>query len=203
MVDSSGHVTSWNEGAAHIKGYRAEEIIGRHISTFYTPEDIQQGEPDYNLARAREEGRFEKEGWRVRKDGTIFWADIVFTALYDPEGKILGFSKVTRDITERKRTEQQLRQFNEELEEQVQKNTAELTGIFERITEAFFAFDNNFCFTYLNKKAGELVRHDPASLIGKCVWDVFPEAVGSATYRDYNAAMTEQRNIVSTDYYAP
>ena len=203
MVDPAGYVTSWNDGAAYIKGYRAEEIIGRHISTFYTPEEIQEGEPAYNLARAREEGRFEKEGWRLRKDGTTFWANIVFTAVYDPRGEILGFSKVTRDITEKKRAEQQLRQFNEELEQQVQKKTAELTGIFERITEAFFAFDNNYCFTYLNKKAGELVRHDPASLIGKCVWDVFPDAVGSATFRDYHTAMTEQRNIVNTDYYAP
>jgi PAS domain S-box-containing protein len=203
MLDPSGHVLSWNEGAERIKGYKKAEIIGTHLSVFYTAEDVRQGKPEHSLSIAKERGNFENEGWRVRKDGTVFWANTTFTSIYDQGGKILGFAKMTRDVTERKRLEQQLREFNEALEEQVKKKTAELTGVFERITDAFIAVDKDFCYTYLNKKAGELIRHEPASLIGKCVWDVFPEAIGSTTYHAFNKAMSEQHDIVNIDYYPP
>jgi PAS domain S-box-containing protein len=325
MLDPAGQVISWNDGAERIKGYKKEEIIGRHMSVFYTPAEIKRGEPHYNLLQAREFGRFEQEGERVRKDGSLFWANVVFTALRDPNGKMLGFAKVTRDITERRRSEEQiaylarlmedasdaifstdssfmirtwnkaaemlfgysleevkgqspgkilrvqmnkdiirsiqekllrdgywkgevyyltkagnlvtvllsasrvknaykqadgivmvcrdfterkkmelqLQHFNKELEEQVKKKTAELTGIFERITDAFIALDKNLCYTYLNKKAGELIHREPASLVGKYVWDIFPDAVGSETWQAFNKAMTEQRYIVNIDYYPP
>jgi len=203
MIDPSGAVMSWNEGAEGIKGYTAEEVMGRNMSVFYTDEEVRQGEPERNLAMARQDGRFEKEGWRVRKDGSVFWASIIFTAIYDLKGELKCYSKLTRDITERRKLEQQLQQFNRDLKEQVKEKTAELTGIFERITDAFIAVDKNFRYTYLNKKAGELFRHDPAALIGKWVWDVFPDAIGSATYLAFNKSMAEQRNITNIDYYAP
>jgi PAS domain S-box-containing protein len=203
MLDPAGQVISWNEGAERIKGYKKEEIIGRNISVFYTAEGLQRGEPQHNLSRARAYGRFESEGERIRKDGSVFWANVVFNAIYDTKGELVGFAKVTRDITERRKLELQLKQFNEELEEQVKRKTTELTGVFERITDAFVALDKDLCYTYLNKKAGELIHHDPASLIGKYVWDVFPDAVGSSTWLAFNKAMTEQRNIVNTDYYPP
>ena len=107
MLDPSGHITSWNQGAERIKGYRADEIIGRHFSAFYRPEDVAAGVPARGLAVAQQEGRFEAEGWRVRKDGTLFWANVVITALRDEAGELRGFAKVTRDITERKRIQDQ------------------------------------------------------------------------------------------------
>lgn len=102
MLDSSGHIISWNKGAHHIKGYTAQEIIGKHLSVFYTPEDIKAGIPEHNLIIAKKNGRFEEEGWRLRKDGTRFWADVVITPLYDSTGVLKGFTKVARDITEKR-----------------------------------------------------------------------------------------------------
>src|SRR5438874_5521743 len=83
MINTTGHILSWNKGAERIKGYSASEIIGKHISIFYTDDEIQRGEPERNLKITKEEGRFETEGWRMRKDGSLFWADVIFTALYD------------------------------------------------------------------------------------------------------------------------
>jgi PAS domain S-box-containing protein len=108
MLDAEGFIETWNAGAERIKGYSAEEVIGRHFSVFYPTEDRAAGKPERMLARARNEGRTEDEGWRVRKDGTRFWANVVITALYDPEGQLCGFAKVTRDLTERKRTQDEI-----------------------------------------------------------------------------------------------
>ncbi|MFI6097056.1 PAS domain S-box protein [Lentzea sp. NPDC051213] len=108
MLDPGGHIVSWNAGAERIKGYTADEIIGRHFSTFYPPEDVQSGKPDWELRVARAEGTLEDEGWRVRKDGTRFWANVIITALRGEDGELRGFGKVTRDMTERRRAEQQL-----------------------------------------------------------------------------------------------
>ena len=101
-LDPTGHILSWNEGAQRIKGYAPEEIIGRHFSTFYPPADVASGKPPWELRVAIREGVFEEEGWRVRKDGTLFWANVVITALFDEQGTHVGFAKVTRDLTERR-----------------------------------------------------------------------------------------------------
>ena len=105
MLDPAGRVSSWNEGARRIKRYTAEEILGRHFSTFYPPEDLAAGKPAWELDMAVRDGRVEDEGWRVRKDGTRFWANVVITALRDPRGRLVGFTKVTRDLTERREAE--------------------------------------------------------------------------------------------------
>src|SRR6266850_1317461 len=107
LLSPDGLVMSWNAGAERIKGYTASEIIGRHFSTFYQPADARSGKPDYELRIATSEGRYEEEGWRVRKDGSLFWANVVITALRDERGEIVGFAKVTRDLTERKAAEEQ------------------------------------------------------------------------------------------------
>ncbi len=107
MLDVGGHIRSWNAGAQRIKGYAAPEIIGKHFSIFYPATDIRRGKPDYELRVATEEGRYEEEGWRVRRDGTQFWANVVITALRDGKGQLMGFAKVTRDLTERKRAEEE------------------------------------------------------------------------------------------------
>ncbi|HEY0454348.1 PAS domain S-box protein [Actinophytocola sp.] len=108
MLDPTGHILSWNAGAERIKGYRAEEIIGQHFSVFYPEADIAADKPARELETAIAEGRLEDEGWRLRKDGTPFWANVVITALHDDTGRLRGFGKVTRDLTERRRAEQQL-----------------------------------------------------------------------------------------------
>ena len=108
MLDSAGRVVSWNTGAQRIKGYSAEEIVGQHFSRFYPPAEIARGTPQRDLDAAAAEGRYEVEGWRVRKDGSLFWANVVFTAIRDPAGQPRGFAKLTRDLTERRLVEQTL-----------------------------------------------------------------------------------------------
>src|SRR5436190_23437609 len=102
MLDPEGRVTTWNSGAERIKGYRADEIIGQHFSRFYTEEDRGAGVPAKALETAAREGKYECEAWRVRKDGSRFWASVVIDALRDPSGRLVGFAKITRDITERR-----------------------------------------------------------------------------------------------------
>jgi PAS domain S-box-containing protein len=110
MLDPDGHVVNWNTGARRIKGYAADEIIGRHFSIFYTEEDRRKAIPQQALATASKTGRFEVEGWRVRKDGTRFWANVVINAIHDLDGRIIGFAKITRDLTERRAAEERLSQ---------------------------------------------------------------------------------------------
>jgi len=124
MLDPEGRVVSWNAGAERLKGYRASEIIGQHFSRFYPPEDVERHKPEYELEKAAADGRLEDEGWRVRKDGSIFWANVVITALRDESGTLHGFGKVTRDLTERKRAEEEIRQLNDDL----RRRTEELTS---------------------------------------------------------------------------
>lgn len=107
-LDPNGIVASWSSAAERMKGYRAEEVIGRHLSKFYTPEDVARGWPQQELATAAERGRLEDDGWRMRKDGTRFWANVVITALRDTRGQLTGFVKITRDITERKHAQEAL-----------------------------------------------------------------------------------------------
>jgi PAS domain S-box-containing protein len=110
MLDAQGHVISWNPGAERIKGYSAEEIMGRHLSEFYSPEDRAAGVPYQTLGTAETTGKFEGEGWRIRKDGSRFWASVLVDAIRDENGKLIGFAKITRDMTERRAMQEQLHQ---------------------------------------------------------------------------------------------
>lgn len=125
-LDPVGRITSWNVGAEKLTSHRAEEIIGEHFSVFYPPEDVQEGKPERKLAEAAEEGHSEDEGWRVRKDGSRFWANVVITALREPNGKLRGFVKLTRDMTERREKEEALNRAKQELELRVEQRTEEL-----------------------------------------------------------------------------
>ncbi|MBV6273066.1 PAS domain S-box protein [Alcaligenaceae bacterium CGII-47] len=108
LLDVEGHIISWNTGAEHFKGYTAEEIIGQHFSRFYTEEDCRIGIPERALATATEQGVYESEGWRVRKDGSRFWASIVIDPIFSETEELIGFAKITRDITERKRAQEEI-----------------------------------------------------------------------------------------------
>jgi PAS domain S-box-containing protein len=109
MLDQGGFVTSWNSGAERIKGYRSVEILGQHFSRFFTAKDQASRMPDKILAQARAAGRYEAEGWRVRKDGSCFWANAIVTPIWGDHGDLIGFAKITRDITERMRGEAEFR----------------------------------------------------------------------------------------------
>ena len=119
MLDPAGHVATWNAGAERIKGYTAAEIIGRHFSVFYSADAVASGWPLHELREAERVGRFEDEGWRIRRDGTRFWANVVITAIRGSDGRLRGFSKVTRDMTERKAQEQRVEALKRELEQRV------------------------------------------------------------------------------------
>ncbi len=123
LLDPDGYIKTWNDGAQKVKGYEANEIIGEHVSTFYTEADREAGRPEQNLATAIEEKRVEDEGWRVQKNGSRFWANVTITALHDDTGTLRGFAKVTRDMTERHEYEEQLRTQRDELDELNQINS--------------------------------------------------------------------------------
>jgi len=129
MLDAEGHVTNWNPGAERIKGYKPKEIVGQHFSRFYTPEDRERGVPKRALETARKTGRYEAEGWRMRKDGTRFWASVVIDAVRGEDGEVLGFAKVTRDMTEKREAQLRLEESREQLfRSQKMEALGQLTG---------------------------------------------------------------------------
>jgi len=129
MLDPEGRVANWNPGAERIKGYKPDEIVGQHFSRFYTPEDLDAGVPKRALETARDTGRYESEGWRVRKDGTRFWASVVIDAIRDDEGKLIGFAKITRDMTEKREAQLRLDESREQLfRSQKMEALGQLTG---------------------------------------------------------------------------
>ena len=159
LLDPQGHVASWNPGAERIKGYKADEIIGQHFSRFYPQEAIDRGWPAHELKVATAEGRFEDEGWRVRKDGTQFWANVVITALKDEQGKLLGFSKITRDLTARKQAEENARRLAEETaaRQVAHQERERLHVTLASIGDAVISTDAEGRVEFLNPVAEELV----------------------------------------------
>lgn len=192
-IDTDGFIQTWNEGAKRIKGYSADEIIGRNISIFYTKADIDSGVVQRNLRRAKENGSFEHESWRVRKDGSVFWANVVFTSIYNEYNQHIGYAKVTRDISDRK-------QSREDLIRKVEEKTEELRAVFERITDAVVAFDINWNFNYVNKKAAEILGYEPESLIAKNVWEIFPEMKEDGLYNKFITTMESQKTTHMEGY---
>jgi PAS domain S-box-containing protein len=119
VLDPEGHILTWNDGAQAIKGYSKAEIVGQHFSKFYLPEAVESGWPARELALAEKEGRFADEGWRVKKDGSVFWASVIITPLRDADGQLCGFAKVTQDLSERKKADERIQNLNTELRNRV------------------------------------------------------------------------------------
>jgi PAS domain S-box-containing protein len=164
MIDPTGRVVSWNRGAQHIKGYVADEIVGRHFSCFYPPEAVAAGAPEHALRVAAEAGRFEDENWRVRKDGSRFWADVVITAIRDHHGTLVGFAKVTRDLTERKRTEEALRASEEQF------RTLAVTA-----NDAIISADSRGVILYFNPGAERIFGRAAPDVTGQPLKVLMPE----------------------------
>ena len=200
MLDPDGRVLTWNDGAERIKGYRPEEIIGKHFSCFYPKEDIERGKPDQALRTAKIEGRFEEEGQRVRKDGSLFWANVVITALLDDAGNVRAFAKVTREITERKRADEELVKTQQELEKRVEQRTASLAAeVAQRIRseeilqrreswlrsliattqDAVVSIDRRGCVVLFNSGAERIFGYTAEEIVGRKVNELMAEPYGS------------------------
>src|SRR5260370_1334414 len=164
MLDPEGHVISWNAGAARIKGYRNEEILGKHFSCFYIPEDRESDKPSRELQESLSEGRFEEQAQRVRKDGSAFWANVVITPMYDDSGKLRGFSKVARDITERKRAEDSLRESLATSERALKELADQKFALDQHAIVAIT--DVQGTITYVNDKFCVISQYSEDELIG-------------------------------------
>ena len=164
ILDPDGRVSTWNPGAERIKGYRTEEIVGKHFSQFYGAEDRQSGKPERGLKIAASDGRFEEEGWRVRKDGSRFWAHLVISAIRDQNGKLAGFAKVTRDLTERRAAE-----------EAVRRSEAQFRSLFEFSPDAIIASNAQGQITAINARVENMFGYSRDELVGKSVDSLVPE----------------------------
>ena len=169
MLDPEGHIIIWNVGGEKNKGYSVEEIIGRHHSIFFHQKDIEAGVPDKELSVAAAEGSFEDEGWRVRKDGSRFWANVVTTALRDSDGTLRGFSKVVRDITDRKKAEDALRESEERYR-----------IIAETASDVIITIDQDSVIQFVNPASEKVFGYKPAELIGQVITVLMPERLREA-----------------------
>ena len=201
LLDPDGNIASWNEGAERIKGYSEDEILGKHFSTFYTDEAVADGLPEQNLKGAVVNGRIEDEGWRIRADGSRFWANVTITAIQNDEGDLQGFTKVTRDMTERREHEQQLEKQAEKLERQRDELEEELNEIFKRVDEAFMALDEEWYITYVNDQAAELVQLPPEELLEARVWDVLYE-ISDGHLREMAEEAMAANEPLEVEYYS-
>ncbi len=165
MLDPNGRIASWNAGAERIKGYRASEIIGQHFSTFYPKEDVGSGKPQRLLAVAESEGHVEDEGWRIRKDGSRFWANVTITAIRDASGSLIGFGKVTRDLTDQRRSEVALRRSEER------------SRLFVDAVQdyAIFMLDPEGCVSTWNTGAERIKGYKASEIIGQHFSRFYPE----------------------------
>lgn len=173
MIDPKGNIVNWNKGAEQIKGYRADEVIGKNISIFYTLEEVDANIPAQNLNRALTNGTYESMGWRVRKDGSKFWADVVFTALFDDDGQLRGYAKVTRDLTLQKEAEERERNANnalhEKIELQLQKSHKDLSDYKYALDESAIVAitDQKGIIKYVNNNFCKISKYKAEELIGQ------------------------------------
>lgn len=198
-VDKENKIVSWNKGAEKMYGYTKEEVMGRNAFEFtktaYTPEEFQK--IDKAIA---ENGEWRGDGKHKNRDGIDIYVFTSITPVRNHKNEVTGFVLVVRDISERRKFEEQLRDFNRQLEEQVKEKTEEVQDTFKRVSDGFMAFDKEWRFTYLNKKAGEIFRIDPSIMIGKMVWEALPAAVGNPFYEAAHRAMETQEYVFIENY---
>ena len=191
-LDREGKILSWNSGAEHIFGFTEKEIAGQDFSIIFTPEDKARNAPEKELEKAAEIGRAEDVRWHLRKNGKLVFVNGVTTALRNESGKLLGFAKVARDTTRRR-----------EIEEALEKSNQRTSNILESITDAFFALDTNWRFTYINRQAETLLLRKSNELLGENIWDEFPEAVGTTFDYQYRKAVNEQVSVTFEEFFPP
>jgi PAS domain S-box-containing protein len=191
MLDPMGHVLTWNAGAERFKGYRADEIIGKHFSVFYPDDARQKRWPEHELEVAKETGVFEDEGWRVRKDGTLFWANVVITTLRDADGQLLGFAKVTRDLTQRRAHEEALRRSEERFRLLVE-------GVAEY---AIFMLDPNGKIATWNTGAARIKGYTAEEIIGQHFSVFYPREARDSGWPDHELQVAaETGSFVDTGW---
>ena len=197
-LDPEGYIRTWNPGAQRLKGYTAGEIIGKHFSVFYPPEAVERGLPGTLLQRALECGHAASEGWRVRKDGSRFWASVVITALQDKNARHVGFAKITRDLTARRGAEEQARQLAAQEAANTASQAAErfARGILESIADPFIVLDSQWRYRFVNAPAAGMMQTlsgaTPTKLVGASIWELFPQTVGSDLERNIRRAARDR-----------
>ena len=191
MLDPQGGVATWNDGAAIIKGFAADEIIGRHFSTFFTEEDRKADKPASVLENAAKQGRTAMEGWRVRKDGSRFWADAITSAIRDEGGRLLGFSEVARDLTERNAAEERIRQ-----------SQSHLAAILDGSPSVIFVKDPDGRYTLVNRRFEDALRMGRKEVLGKTDLDLFPLATAQKL-REHDAKVLDEGRAIEFEEVIP
>jgi PAS domain S-box-containing protein len=163
MLDSGGNVASWNAGAARMKQYSADEIVGKHFSIFYPAEEVAAGSPERALKTAALKGSFEEQGWRIRKDKSSFWASAIVTALRDPDGSVIGFSKITRDLSELKAAQ-----------EAIERSDARFSGIVKISEDAIISIDEKQSITLFNDGAEKIFGYSSQEILGHNIGALIP-----------------------------
>ncbi len=192
IVDAEGLVQTWGHGAARLLGYSEGEILGRTADVFFTPEDVLDDVPRREMQEAIDTGRGEDDRWHVRKDGTRFWVSGVMTPLRDEGGKLRGFAKIMRDRTDWWHAERDRRE-----------GEGRHRAILESITDAFFALGRDWRFTYVNRKAEDLLGRTRGDLLGKHLWEEYAPALGTEFERSYRRAMDEGVTVTFEEFYPP
>ena len=203
-LDAQGRVTSWNLGAERIKGWRAEEILGQPNAVFYPEEEIRAGKPEQDLEQARTMGSLHQEGWRIRKDGSRFFASLVHTAIHDAEGQVTGFTKITHDITERREAEERLKALARDLEAQMsirtgelQESEARLQGFIQHACAAiaFKGLDGRLLL--VNQRAAALLGINQAAVPGLSPEEIFPLEMAAKSREQDERVLTHREEILA------
>ncbi len=196
LLDKSGCIQNWNKGAEKIKGYKQSEIIGKNFSIFYTPEDQARKVPESLIKMATDTGRAAIEGWRVRKDGTKFWGNILITSLHDDKNNVIGFTKLTRDLTERKMAEESLQAYARQLKEkntQLEQQKNFVDTILDASVDIISVFDKDLNYLSYNKTCETVYGKPKEEVLGKKLTDVFPETAGTDFHKGLTSAINDKK----------
>jgi PAS domain S-box-containing protein len=169
ILDTEGYIVNWSKGAEDIKGYTEDEVLGKHFSIFYSEDGIKRGEPGKNLQKTKEEGRLEFIGWRVRKDGSSYWANVVFTALKDDKGNLVGYGKVVHDLTKQIKTDEKISQLNKELENRLQQSQTEVSDYKHALDESAIVAitDQKGIIKHVNNNFCKISKYSREELLGQ------------------------------------